>query len=333
MFSRKFERLEERRLLAAVPSIQVVNKVAYVNTTEGNDQVTVIQNDRVVITSVEYETDDGNTETIAESYPFDQIELFVIRTGDGSDFVDVSDSGKPSEIYLGPGRIDVAYGSTDAFNFIAGGPGIDVITGGDEGNEIRGGKGGDHLTGGEFIDTIYGHNGPDVIIGLGHGDLIYGGNGKNILLGGDGNDSIFGGPKRDAIDGGDGDDTIRSFQGNDVVLGGDGNDWIHTGRGADIIDAGTGIDYVFAGRGKDKISGGDDSDPDVLDLGRDRVRDDVQIGVNDSTDNFRTFNKRKNRHRSDVVVSSVQVPTAPFDYDDPFDDEEFLSYAGLHLRI
>jgi len=90
---------------------------------------------------------------------------------------------------------------------LGGGPGADVLHGGDLGGRFSGGRGPDILTTGEQGGVMLGGRGTDRLMG---------GSGKDLLKPGDGKDSAFGGPGRD---------TFRARDGFlDILNGGKGAD-------------------------------------------------------------------------------------------------------------
>ena len=101
---------------------------------------------------------------------------------------------------------------------LVGGPGADVLHGGDLGGRFSGGRGPDILTTGEQGGVMFGGRGTDRLVG---------GSGKDLLKPGDGKDSAFGGPGRD------------TFHARDGFL-----DILNGGKGADSARADIGLDVT-----------------------------------------------------------------------------------------
>jgi Ca2+-binding RTX toxin-like protein len=156
---------------------------------------------------------------------------------------------------------------------MCGGPGDDVLVGGDAIDRLYGdgqsvgtqlncdgggsGNGNDHLNGGGGDDNLSGQGGNDVIGGDGGNDHIFGDSGFDTLNGGAGDDpEIFGGNDPDQIVGGDGNDTMHGDNSDDTITGGPGQDTAYGDNGADRIDGGDGGDTLNGGADPDTIFGG-----------------------------------------------------------------------------
>ncbi|HEX7244655.1 MAG TPA: hypothetical protein VF245_03710 [Solirubrobacterales bacterium] len=74
---------------------------------------------------------------------------------------------------------------------------------------LSGGPGRDVLQGGNGADKLIGGAGRDVLSGGGGNDAIYGGAGNDVLNGGSGNDALWGGPGRDVLHPGSGHDSLH----------------------------------------------------------------------------------------------------------------------------
>jgi hypothetical protein len=146
---------------------------------------------------------------------------------------------------------------------LSGSTGNDYIAGGDDNDSLSGGSGDDVLHGGDGSDTVDGGQGDDRLVGGAGDDIMDGGQGNDILYGGTGNDLLDTGlgdsQGADYIDGGPGNDRIHGGQGNDTLIGGQGDDIIDAQSGNDDVNPGTGFDTVQCGPGDDtlRISTGD----------------------------------------------------------------------------
>jgi Ca2+-binding RTX toxin-like protein len=145
---------------------------------------------------------------------------------------------------------------------------------------LVGGEGGDNLLGDDQADLLVGNGSDDFIDARGGNDTLVAGSGDDVLVSRAGNDTILAGSGDDYVEAGEGDDIISGDTGNDIILAQTGNDNISSGDGNDIINAGIGNDFVDAGFGDDTIHGGDGHDEidgnvgnDVIygGLGRDRI--------------------------------------------------------------
>lgn len=173
-----------------------------------------------------------------------------------------------------------------------GGPGDDLVTGGEAGEGIPGGFCDNsplHFTGavGVFLgpgDDIF--NGTNKLIAAGS-DVVNGGSGNDELNGEFGVDWLFGGPDDDAVNGDDstpttagdgpncldgnkGDDVLMAstgagrangHAGHDIVLGNVGADTLSGGRHGDYLVGGNGSDWINGNNGRDFIFGGADTPP------------------------------------------------------------------------
>jgi hypothetical protein len=74
------------------------------------------------------------------------------------------------------------------------------------------------VTGGPGPDLLFGGNGADTLTGGGGNDLLCGGNSPDTLSGGDGDDALDGGRGPDRLSGGPGADRFAGGQGKDVAV-------------------------------------------------------------------------------------------------------------------
>ena len=105
-----------------------------------------------------------------------------------------------------------------------GGPGRDMLEGGDDDDSLFGRGGRDVLMGGRGNDERVGGGGDDVLKPSAGNDRQVGGGGNDRISGGAGNDSQFGGPGRDILRGQGGRDVQNGGPGNDTCVGGPGRD-------------------------------------------------------------------------------------------------------------
>lgn len=145
---------------------------------------------------------------------------------------------------------------------VLGGPGNDVLTGGDWG-QLYGEAGddvlfGEHAEGGDGDDVmtapdtagahvLRGGPGNDTLQARAGDDIVDGGEGKDLLSGGRGDDHVSGGP---------GDDRMYGNSGKDRLEGGPGADIISGGPDADVLHGNSGDDRLAGGAGRDLLSGG-----------------------------------------------------------------------------
>jgi trimeric autotransporter adhesin len=92
---------------------------------------------------------------------------------------------------------------------------------------------------------IFGGPGNDILIGGNGADVIRGEGNNDRLIGGGGDDNIDGGPGRDFLEGQDGNDILDGGSGVDQLFGGAGNDELIGTDAGDRLEGGTGDDrYV-----------------------------------------------------------------------------------------
>lgn len=134
--------------------------------------------------------------------------------------------------------------------------GDDVLENDEGPNFMRGGGGNDLLSGGDFFDNMHGNVGMDTLHGGGSGDWVVGGQDGDLLNGDEGDDVVHGNLGADTCDGGAGADTMWGGQQDDILRGGAGSDWLSGDRGADLLTGGTGADtfYFFAEAGADRVT-------------------------------------------------------------------------------
>jgi Ca2+-binding RTX toxin-like protein len=196
------------------------------------------------------------------------------------------------------------YGGNDALYGLAGN---DTLYGGADNDFMEGGAGADNLYGGSGIDTVD-YNGPAGVnvkiggFGVGgdaQGDFI-GTDVENLQGTGTFGDSLTGSNAANRLSGYGGNDRLTGLGGTDVLDGGSGNDRLVGGTGNDSVIGGAGADvFAFLGSfGNDRVldfaDGADRFDLDagltfanlkisILDLDSDGLRDDLRIGVGNSS--------------------------------------------------
>lgn len=108
------------------------------------------------------------------------------------------------------------------------------------GKKILGGPGDDVLTGGNGNDRVYGASGNDVLSGGAGNDKLKGASGHDTLLGGSGGDDLKGGSGNDRLNGGAGSDRVRGGSGNDVLV----YNVSENAGASDAYDGGSGSDTL-----------------------------------------------------------------------------------------
>lgn len=276
---RKFERLEDRRMMAA--DISESNDIVTVIGTNNRDEIVIAADpedaDQVLITIRDF-----NTGEILEQEDYDRDEVVKIRVeARGADDIVTNNTNIPSDMF-GEGGNDT----------LTGGSARDVLNGGANADTLEGRAGDDDLTGGTGSDTyrFFGSLlGTDVVNEAANADvdkLDFSG-----LLGGINVDlsrttqQVVNSPHLtlrlssstgiENVVGTAFDDTIRGNSRNNELRGEGLNDRIFGGAGADTLLGGAGNDSLSGEGGLDTLDGG--ADRDILDGGFDGLRD-VLIG-------------------------------------------------------
>lgn len=150
------------------PAAQINGHVLYVNGTDGNDQVFLV-NPESNLGVVEV-----NVNGAVSTFPIGQFDLIQISTGIGHDLVRF-DQFRPfvvnTKIYTGSGN-DSVFGcggsdrvyAGDGNDWVGGFGGNDVIYGEVGNDRLFGGDGKDYIVGGEGVDVLRGEGGQDRII-------------------------------------------------------------------------------------------------------------------------------------------------------------------------
>ena len=188
---------------------------------------------------------------------------------------------------------------------VAGGEGVDSITGGNAADLIKGEAGNDSLTGGPGRDSLAGGIDSDTLNGGDGSDLLDGGDNNDTMNGGNGVDivtyagrptaitvhlGVAGADDGAAIDGAAG--ARDNINETDVegVIGGNANDslWgdartealrIQGGPGNDMLRGGAGPNVLLGNAGNDNLAGGND-----LDFFGGGIGNDVVNAVDSSSD-------------------------------------------------
>jgi Ca2+-binding RTX toxin-like protein len=203
-----------------------------------------------------------------------QQEAMTVRCPLAATFGGVADLGDGDDTMTVDSRFGGASVSVD------GGAGDDLLTGeGSGGDDFTGGPGADMLIGGEGSDDFTDGDpddaqSPDRYEGGGGHDLLsFAGRHRGLRLdlaagatadgdvitgieqavGGEGGDVLAGTDGPDQLGGGLGDDVIVSRGGNDALDGGPGADGLDGGPGDDRIEGGSGADHLLGGAGADRL--------------------------------------------------------------------------------
>jgi len=310
---RKFERLEDRQLMAA--DISLNNGVLTVQGTDGSDNIQVAIN------------------------PNDSDQLLVKIADDITGVllkqavVDIDDVDKI--VVKGLAGNDEMYNHTDIRAEMFGGAGIDFITSGGGNDVIDGGAGDDRITGGGGNDKLIGGIGSDTYIFCGSQlgsdtivedasldtdtlDFMFLSGAVNVNLASTSLQTVSAGNLSlqlssstgienvvgsfsfaDTIRGNSRNNTIWGLFGNDSLFGEGGDDELHGGGDKDSLYGGAGNDKLFGEEGNDWLYGeaGVDTldggaDNDFLDGGRDGYVDVLKGGS--GADTFVKYKKRTN---------------------------------------
>ncbi|MCE9565314.1 MAG: hypothetical protein K8U57_25045 [Planctomycetes bacterium] len=238
----------EAREVPAVASIQLVNSVLTIQTTNDDSNVSVVQNPFTVAIR------DSDTNRVW-NYSRSQVNAVQVFGGLGNDTISST-----------------------------GNAGVNVQLYGKGGNDTLDGDGGANLLiGGPGNDRLYGRGGDDTINGGVGNDFIFGGIGNDVLNGQDGDDTVIGGQGADAITGGAGDDVLVSIDGTnrDVVDAGTGTDtaWVDNVNG--VQESVTGLDGTDFIRPVAAFANGAD-----LTLTGDRIANPALVSTSDSYETF-----------------------------------------------
>lgn len=190
--------------------------------------------------------------------------------GAGTDVADYSDHTGPVTLTLDGAADDGAPGEGDRIaadvEDLRGGSGDDTLTGDAQNNVFDGGPGADVIVGGDGFDAVdYSYRSAPVRVDLdgspgddgqaGEGDTV----GADVegVFGGDGGDTLTGNRGEGFLDGGPGNDTLTDPGGGDGLFGDGGDDDIDSTNGAqDDVSCGDGADQLW----RDAIDRIDDGD-------------------------------------------------------------------------
>jgi Ca2+-binding RTX toxin-like protein len=283
--ARRFERLEDRQMMAA--DISLNSGVLEVDGT-GDDENIVIEtnpaNTNQVLVTVTSFNDDGEIdETVQRAFARNQVTSIEVSADDGDDTV-TNRTNIQSELHGDEGD-----------DTLTGGTARDIIFGGDDDDTLQGGRGNDELHGGED-DDIYLFAGSL----LGNDDVFedddedndedvdtldftgFAGGGINLDLSlttervinaGDltlqlsssrGIENVIGTAFEDTIRGNSRDNNLRGEGLKDRIYGGEGDDTLIGGSGDDHMFGEGGFDRLEGGTGRDFLDGGVDGFADEL---------------------------------------------------------------------
>lgn len=156
------------------------------------------------------------------------------RGGLGDDTLNITNEGTnalTSLEFWGEDGDDILSGIATSTPITAlGGPGNDMLVGGNGPDTLNGGDGEDDLTGGNGNDTLIGGADDDQLWGLGGSDYLFGNGGNDLVDGGTGNDRVYGNQGIDTLIGGTGNDRFV-FSGGNL-----GSNTISDSSGTDLID-------------------------------------------------------------------------------------------------
>ncbi len=179
-------------------------------------------------------------------------------TGDGSLVDETLTCQRQLATIAGGAGVDELTGS-DGDDVILAAAGADVIDAG-KGNDIICGRGGaDVIKGGAGKDLVVGNTDGDRLSGSGGADRLRGNSDRDRVSGGKGKDEVRGGTKADRLGGGKGKDRLKGLGGNDRLGGGPGADTLQGLGGSDRLAGGGGRDTLRGGSGEDRCQpdGGD----------------------------------------------------------------------------
>jgi Ca2+-binding RTX toxin-like protein len=277
--TRRFERLEERQMMAA--DIGLNDGVLEIDGTGDNDNIVIGTNSNTNQVTVIVFTlnEDGEIEGVQESFARNLVNRIEVEAGDGDDTV-TNSTNIQSEMDGGEGD-----------DTLTGGTARDVIFGGDDNDTLEGRAGNDELNGGED-DDVYRFSGSL----LGNDDVIedafedvdtldftgFAGGGINLDLSlttervinaGDltlqlssstGIENVIGTAFEDTIRGNSRDNNLQGQGLKDRIYGGDGDDTLIGGAGDDHLFGECDFDRIEGGTGRDFLDGGLDGLADEL---------------------------------------------------------------------
>jgi Ca2+-binding RTX toxin-like protein len=292
---RKFERLEDRRMMAA--DIDLDNGVLNIQGTDGNDLIVVFVDEddpdklNVRITNL-------TTGAVLAQDEFDREDVDeIVANGLGGDDQIYTATDIRAKLFGGIGN-DTLYG----------GAASDLLDGGANNDTLLGNRGNDDLIGGTGNDE-YGFSGAqlgsDVVYENASVDtdkLNFDGNdsGVNVNLattsaqvvnanltlrltsatgienvdGTNYNDTIRGNSRNNVLNGDFGVDALYGYEGDDDLFGGGDNDYLYGGIGNDDLFGEQGHDHLYGELGRDNLDGG--ADNDFLDGGQDGLSDSLK---------------------------------------------------------
>jgi Ca2+-binding RTX toxin-like protein len=285
--TRRFERLEDRRMMAA--DIDLDNGVLTIQGTNNDDYITIAadpsDSDKLVVTVKQL---DSGVVLAQDDFEHEDVQEILAQGLDGNDLIQ-NDTDIRARFFGGNGN-----------DRLFGGGGNDLLDGGANDDRFTGGRGNDELIGGTGSDTYYfsgtqlgtdtinegasvdsdtlsflyqtqGVNvniattaaqavtsdltlrltsatGIENVFGSYYSDTIRGNSRNNIMWGVYGNDSLFGFDGDDDLYGGDDRDSLYGGIGNDDLFGDAGNDYLYGEAGLDTLDGGANNDFLDGGQ-------------------------------------------------------------------------------------
>jgi Ca2+-binding RTX toxin-like protein len=282
---RRFERLEDRRLMAA--DIDLDNGVLTIEGTDNRDLIVIEANpqdaDEILVTI----KDASNNYAVLEQedYDLDDVqEIVAYGFGERDSLLNYTDIR--AQLYGGAGN-----------DYLMSAGGSDLLDGGADNDQLIGGGGNDDLYGRAGND-IYGFYSPELgsdviyedpnvdtdsieiagggfpvgfsldlsitatqVVAPGHLTLtLSSATGIENVWGSRYDDTIRGNSRNNVIHAGTGNDTIYGKDGADTLYGDQGNDWLYGEGGNDDLFGGDNNDYLYGGADNDDLFGenGDD---------------------------------------------------------------------------
>jgi Ca2+-binding RTX toxin-like protein len=345
---RKFEKLEDRRMMAA--DIDLDNGLLTVQGTDYGDYITIMtdpdDDDQVIVGVQNPLTGDYLAQ---EDYELDDIDEVVVNALDGNDHI-FNGTDIRARIYAGNGN-DILESSAGN-DYLDAGAGYDQLVGGQGDDELIGGSDGDlyyfwateqgsdvvYESPSQDVDALNFNwlNGPinldlastaeqvvssnhlrlrlssgsgiEDVTGSDFDDVILGNSRDNLLSGMNGNDILYGALGNDTLRGGDGVDSLFGQAGNDNLAGGAGDDHVWGGENDDAIFGDDGNDYLYGENGRDTLNGG--AGDDSLDGGFDAFKDALTGGS--GADRFVQHRKHLQRSLLDQMLDFINGVDAVF---------------------
>jgi Ca2+-binding RTX toxin-like protein len=302
---RKFERLEDRQMMAA--DINLDNGVLTIQGTDESNHITVQPySDGTLRVTVTNETQILTEEWVDQ----DDVDEIVAYGRNGDDQISITGNFR-AKLYGGNGNDRLS--SSNGNDLLDGGANDDVLSGYGGNDELIGGTGNDRYEFGSGSDVVYegdaadtdtlsfqfhrsGINlnlastatqivSADLTLRLSSATGIENVEGTYFY-----NDTIRGNSRNNVLKGYYGNDALYGFEGDDDLFGGNDTDSLYGGTGNDHLFGEAGKDWLYGEAGLDTLDGG--ADNDFLDGGRDGYVDVLKGGS--GADTFVKYKKRTN---------------------------------------